>query len=157
MAGAAMTAPRLLGNAAFTGGLCAILVGAFAIWEGSSYAVGTASSMGPGYFPVALGGLLVALGIVLAVQGVLAPHEAAELADLRSLLAILAAIGAFALLVQRAGLVPAVIALVVIGSIAGGALRFPSVLALSIVLSALSYLVFRLFLNLPLPAFAGLG
>ena len=151
-----MIAPGRLISAAAIGGICAISIGAFAIWEGAGYTVGTARQMGPGYFPVVLGGMLVGLGLLLVLQGLLGRAEPAERSDLRALAVIVAAIAAFALLVDRAGLVPAVLALVVIGSGAAGPLRPVPVLLLAVTMSALSYLVFSVLLGLPLPAFAGL-
>ena len=44
---------------------------AFAITS-STYEVGTALRMGPGYFPLVLGSLLVVLGILIAVKGFVA-------------------------------------------------------------------------------------
>jgi len=151
-----MIAPARLISAAAIGGICAIAIGAFAIWEGAGYTIGTARQMGPGYFPVVLGGMLVGLGLLLVVQGLLGRAEPAERTDLRALAVIVAAIAAFALLVERAGLVPAVLALVIIGSGAAGRFRPVPVLLLAAAMSALSYLVFSVLLGLPLPAFAAL-
>lgn len=146
---------RRLNAAEAIGGLFAIAIGAFAIWEGSSYPIGTARQMGPGYFPVALGGLMVALGVGLWIEGLRAGAEPAERPDIRALLAILAGIGGFALLVEPAGLVPGTLALVLLSSAAARGARVVPTLILAVAISAMSVLVFRYLLGLPLPAFAG--
>jgi hypothetical protein len=51
---------------------------AFAV-ASSRYELGTALQMGPGYYPLVLGGLLAALGVGVAVEGLLrrrVPHDA---------------------------------------------------------------------------------
>ncbi|MGY6533880.1 MAG: tripartite tricarboxylate transporter TctB family protein [Pararhodobacter sp.] len=148
---------------AVAGGLLATALGGFALWQGAGYDIGTARRMGPGWFPVALGGLLVAMGLVLALWGMVRRPQASgaeadaesESPDWRALAAIAAGLAAFAALVERAGLVPAVFALVALSSLAAGPPRPLRVALLAGVISALSYLVFRLGLGLPLPAFAG--
>jgi hypothetical protein len=145
---------RGIGTAEAIGGLIAVAIGAFAIWEGGSYPIGTARQMGPGYFPVVLGALMIALGLGLWAEGFRAGAEPAERPQLRALLAVLAGIGAFAVLVERAGLVPGTLALVIISSAAARAPRLLPTLILAVAVSGLSVLVFRQFLGLPLPAFA---
>ena len=49
----------------YAGGLM-ILIGLGAAAEGSNYHVGTLVRMGPGFFPVALGVILVLLGLMIA-------------------------------------------------------------------------------------------
>ncbi len=147
-----------LDRRAVAGGCLAAALGAFAIWEGSGYAIGTVRRMGPGWFPVALGGLLMAMGLALALWGLRrtpTDEEPAERPDWRALAAVAAGLAGFAALVERAGLVPAVFALVALASLAAGPPRPLRILALSAVISALAFLIFRLGLGLPLPAFAG--
>lgn len=143
---------------AVAGGMLATALGVFAMWEGGGYAVGSIRRMGPGWFPVALGVLLVALGLALALWGLTRHGARAEIdserADWRALAAITAGLAAFAALIERAGLVPAVFALVALASLAAGPPRPLRVLALAAAISALSWAVFRLGLGLPLPAFA---
>ncbi|MCC5989654.1 MAG: tripartite tricarboxylate transporter TctB family protein [Pararhodobacter sp.] len=145
---------------AVAGGLLATALGVFAMWEGSGYAIGSIRRMGPGWFPLALGVLLVALGLALALWGLTRhaaraePGPESESADWRALAAITAGLAAFAALIERAGLVPAVFALVALASLAAGPPRPLRVLALAAAISALSWAVFRLGLGLPLPAFA---
>lgn len=47
-------------------GALMVLIGAVAINEGRNYQLGTLQKMGPGYFPMMLGALLILLGILIA-------------------------------------------------------------------------------------------
>jgi hypothetical protein len=53
----------------FCAGLIFICFGIAALFIGGSYPMGTSSRMGPGYFPVLLGGILTLLGFIIAGQG----------------------------------------------------------------------------------------
>ena len=53
-------------------GLIFIAFGLGSIWIASGYELGTARAMGPGYFPVVLGGLIAILGGSLTVRALLA-------------------------------------------------------------------------------------
>jgi hypothetical protein len=145
---------RRLASSQAIGGLAAIAVGGFAIWEGGSYPVGSARQMGPGYFPVSLGLLMLTLGAVLCLEGLRAP-EPAEPADRRAFLAVIAGIAAFALLLGRLGLVPATFALVLVASAARPGSRPLATLLLAAAISGLALLLFRQLLGLPLPAWRG--
>jgi len=141
-------------SAGLIGGGLAILAGLAVVWVGAGYEVGTARRMGPGWFPVALGWLMAGLGLLLAAASLRRP-EPAEPSDLRALLAVGAGIAAFAALLERAGLVPAALALVLIAGMGGTRLSLPRQLLLAAGLTGMSLLVFRLGLGLPLKPFAG--
>lgn len=150
-----MRTPRIDAACLIGGGL-AIAIGGFAAWEASAYPLGTLNRMGPGYFPVALGGLLMALGGALGLSGLrwgkTAPAPL-EPPNLRSLIFVLTGIAAFAALVRTAGLVPATVALVVLSSLSERRIRPLQVALLAIAVSLLCVLLFRVLIGLPLPAF----
>jgi hypothetical protein len=52
----------------FFSGLMFMVVGGLFAWGATSYSVGTAARMGPGYFPFMLGLILVALGALVTVN-----------------------------------------------------------------------------------------
>ncbi|KQX35279.1 hypothetical protein ASD04_14640 [Devosia sp. Root436] len=56
-----------------TGGLCVLLGAGFAIYALVTLKVGTPSKMGSGFFPVMLGGLLAALGLVIGFRSLTNP------------------------------------------------------------------------------------
>lgn len=135
------------------GAFCVIAVGAFAIWHGSSYDAGTLTHMGPGYFPVALGVVLVGLGVILLVQAPAAPTVAVAALRFRGAAAVFGSVAAFAFLLPRLGLVAATFALVVIASIADRGFRLVPTILLATALAGLAVAVFIHGLGMPLHAF----
>lgn len=99
----------------FWGGLLFLVVGGVWAVLATSYAVGTPSAMGPGFFPLMLAVLLAGLGLTAIIQA--ATQSSADPVRLRPLwpcVSVSAAVIAFGLLLNTAGLIPAVLALTVI-------------------------------------------
>ena len=125
------------------------------------YEMGTLSRMGPGWFPTALGLLLVLLGAIVLSGSLSANATQIELPTFRwrELLLILGGVGAFAALVPSMGLVLSAVLLLFIAAIASHEFRFGETVISILVLVSLSYLVFVRGLGLQLPtwptAFAG--
>jgi hypothetical protein len=126
-----------------------ILVGALALVEAAGYPMGTLLRMGPGYFPTVLGVLMIAFGAVLLVQSFRAEPAAPSNFVLRPVLMIPLGVILFAVLLERWGLAPAIIALVVVSSLSEPQIRPLRALALAAGMSALVYVVFILILRLP--------
>lgn len=105
--------------------------------------------MGPGYFPTVLGAGLVLLGVVITARGLWLTGEAMKLKSLRPLLLVCAGVLAFAALVRPFGLVPAVLALVLVSSLGGREFRLRDVIVLALVLAAMVVVVFVYGLGLP--------
>ena len=126
---------------------------AFAI-EATSYDIGTALRMGPGYFPLVLGGILVVLGIVIIAKGFVA-GEGAEIGSIpwRAMALILAALLFFGATIRGLGVVPAVFVTALVAGFAGrrSGLVWPFVIAVG--LTVVSVLIFVEALQLPLPLF----
>jgi putative tricarboxylic transport membrane protein len=80
--------------------------------------VGTVLEMGPGYFPFGLAVMLLGMGLILIVKGVVIGGEPVERFHLRPLIFILASFAAFGFLLERAGMVIAVLAQVGIAALA---------------------------------------
>ncbi len=85
----------------FFAGLLFIAFGTLAIVIGSNYTLGTAARMGPGYFPRILGGLLVALGLVLALRALRLNGPRLPGWQWRPVLVVLLSVAAFGLIVNR--------------------------------------------------------
>lgn len=130
--------------------------GAFvAIYAAQHYEFGTTASMGPGYFPVVLGSILAALGLaIMLLSARRVPGEAwrAPIA-MRPLLAVLVAVLVFAALILKLGLVPATVALTLVASLAEPKFRLQRAILLGSSLALLSWLIFKVGLKMPLPAF----
>jgi len=126
-------------------GALLIAIGAYAILMGQDYGVATIRRMGPGFFPVMIGGGLVVLGVIIIVVEGFGKRRSpvpATPGNLRALLLVSAAIGAFAVLVRTAGLVPAVWAAVFVSSLADPGMRLGSALLVSVVMSVIAVVGF---------------
>ena len=99
-------------------GLLFLAIGLFGMIYGSRYRMGTATHMGPGYFPVIVSGVVAFLGLASSLTA----FQRASGEGTREfhwhfipLLCVLVGITAFGLLVERAGLVAAIAAVVILG------------------------------------------
>ena len=135
-------------------GLSIIAVGAYGAWEATTFPLGHLNRMGPGYFPLCLGILLIALGVgILLVEGRSAQEqEERPPVRLRALLFVAAGISAFGFLIEWAGLLPAVVAAVLISALADRSNRPTSVLVLAAALSVFCVAVFIEILGVPMRA-----
>ncbi|MFL5415734.1 MAG: tripartite tricarboxylate transporter TctB family protein, partial [Myxococcales bacterium] len=100
-------------------GLIFVAFGGVFGWGATAYRLGVKSKMGPGYFPFVLGCFLALLGLVLVVRSLGVGGAGVERIHFKPITLVLGAIAAFALLLNAAGLAVALLALVVISSLAG--------------------------------------
>lgn len=136
-------------------GLMLIGTGAASLFFARGYPVGTVLRMGPGYFPRVLGGLLVLFGLYLAVVGLRRGERIPGGWSPRALIVLPLSMVLFGVLVERAGFVPALVALVFGSAAAGREFRAVEVGLLTVLLTALSVAVFIWGLGLPYPLFKG--
>ncbi len=131
-------------------GLLFMAIGATAVAVAAHYPFGATRNMGPGYFPVVLGGILILLGAVIAGRAIRS-REIATLPTvrIRPLLLVTLSLLVFAALLERFGLVPAIVAAVVVSCLGGHDLRWREVLLLAAILAAGSVLIFHIGLGLP--------
>jgi|JI10StandDraft_1071094.scaffolds.fasta_scaffold23418_2 hypothetical protein len=120
---------------------------------------GTLMRMGPGYLPTVVGVLLLLLSTALALRAVMTrglSHGRAGDGEgpvtwrLGPILAILAALGVFAALIDPVGLVGATLALVAAARLAERPLRPVETAVLAVAAAAFSALVFVELLQLPI-------
>ena len=122
---------------------------AYAAW---GYDLGTAIRMGPGYFPVLLGGLLVVLGLVVLVQGAVAGEQGpVGPIPWRGIVLILGAVLFFGFAVRPLGLVPSLFVTVVLAALSSARTGILAALAMAAVLTAVCTLIFSYALGLPVP------
>lgn len=136
----------LLAGAVFTGfGL------AFAITS-TTYDIGTPLRMGPGFYPLVLGGILVVLGVSIAVKGFVA-GEGGDIGTVpwKALVLLVGAIIFFGLTVRDLGLVPALFVTVLLAGLADRGARVIPAVVIAASLTALSVLIFVYVLQLRLP------
>jgi hypothetical protein len=125
-------------------GLLMIAIGLFAALTSASYPIGTSRSMGPGYVPVALGIILVALGLgIILVEGRKGEPERLDIPGVRPLIAVPAAVLVFALTIQPFGLIPAVFLTAFISTFADRDIGLPRAILLAAALSVVSVAVFK--------------
>ncbi len=105
-------------NKDYYGGALMIFIGLAAVYAGTRYQLGTLARMGPGFFPTAVGAILAAIGLVIALSARPAVDEpAAQPAfDWRAWSGIIGGTVAFIVLGEYGGLVPATFAIVFISA-----------------------------------------
>ena len=138
-------------------GLMLIAIGAAAMFFARNYPFGTALRMGPGYFPMILGGLLILFGLYIFTSGLRSAEKIAGSWSLRALIIVPLSLVLFGVLVERAGFVPAMIVLIFGSATASTEFRFVEVLLFSLGLTALCAAVFVWGLGRPYPLIAGLN
>jgi hypothetical protein len=148
---------RVNGKRAVTDVLAGVIFVAFGLAFGAAslrYELGTALRMGPGYFPLVLGGILVVLGLLTVAKGLIASPNAEErLAGVpwRALLLIVAAVLFFGLTVRGLGLVPATAVTALLTALASYRTGILAAVAIAAGLTVLCVLVFEFALQLRLP------
>jgi putative tricarboxylic transport membrane protein len=113
--------------------------------------LGSARRMGPGYFPVVLSLVLMAIGLATVVRSFIVPGLPIRDIAGKALLLVTASILLFGLLIERAGLGLAVAALVLAAAPASRNSRPLAALLLAAGLGAFCILVFIKGLGLPFP------
>lgn len=132
-------------------GLFVVLIGVLAIVEALNFNLGSARRMGPGYFPLHVGILMLLLGVGIILEGRKPAEEAFAFGDLprpRSLLLILAAVVAFALMIERFGLLPAGAVAVFLSALAEPRTPMRHKLALTVAVPVISVLIFKIGLDM---------
>ena len=139
----------------FWSGIMLIAIGAGALVIGRDYPFGTALRMGAGFFPLVLGAALVLFGVFFTVRGLRSSDRIEGNWSLRALVVLPLAFVVFGLLMQHAGFVPALFALIVGSAAAGTEFRLVEVLLLAAFLTVVCVAVFIWALGLPYPLFSG--
>ena len=141
---------RRLASKDILSGAFFILLGTGMLIETRSYEIGSALRMGPGFFPTAVGGLLVAVGLMVFLTALRNPGEQVRSFAWWPLILVLASIIAFALTLERLGLIAAVAILVVASSVVIRPFSWRTVIGLVVGLIIVSVVLFWYFLGLPL-------
>ncbi|OGA23105.1 MAG: hypothetical protein A3I02_02365 [Betaproteobacteria bacterium RIFCSPLOWO2_02_FULL_67_26] len=147
--------PDLFDNRDFLAGLLFIALGVLAIAVARDYPMGVAMRMGPGYFPTVLGGILCLFGGAVLVRGLRSGQQVSGDWGWRPLGLITLSILLFGALVDRLGIIPALVAMFFTAAAAGREFRFKEVLLLTVVMGAFALGVFVYGLKLPYALFPG--
>ncbi len=125
-----------------------VFAGAMA-YIGSSYPRGTLGAMGAGYFPMMISLATAAIGLVVLASVAFSAAPAPTILWRPALLA-LASMLAWAVLVERFGLVPASVALILLASVAQPPFRMWSAIITAVLASAAAVAIFVYGFDLPL-------
>ena len=138
-------------------GIHYIAVGAVAMWIAKDYPFGSALRMGPGYFPTVLGGIMMAMGVYVLALGLRKDHEKIQgNLSLRALIVLPISMVVFGILMEEAGFIPAMAALIPISAAAGRDFKWLEVVPLTIGLTVLCAAGFIYGLGLPYPLIKGM-
>jgi hypothetical protein len=133
-------------------GVAFLLMGLLIALASFQYQVGTATHMGPGFFPLLIGVAMASLGAVTAIKAFNAERElqSISLREIRLALQIIVAVVAFGLLAEPAGAVPAIAASTIVSRLAGGKCGLLEMAILIVALCAIACGIFIFGLGVPL-------
>jgi hypothetical protein len=137
------------GSIDFYSGLLLVGVATVALLYIRTLAIGTVLQMGPGYFPLGLALVLLGMGLCLVVKGLLVEGPAVGAFYIRPLFFILLSFAMFGVLVERAGLILAILAQVAIAHFASRETVGIHSVVTGLVLAAASSVVFVWLLKIP--------
>jgi hypothetical protein len=129
------------------------------------YQLGTFSDMAPGMFPFIVGLLIALTGVPIIIDGLTNPKlrshvvseegsSAGKADGMRSFLLVIGALALFGITIQPFGMVPAVIALVLLIGLAEQDRKPLQSLLIAVALAALATVIFIFGLGMNIPAFA---
>jgi hypothetical protein len=121
-----------------------------------AYPLGTPARMGAGYFPLALGLILTAMGAAVALRAFGGPAEIGRsigTVKLRPLVILLGSILLFGVLLPKIGFIPATFLLIIGVAFAGDEFRWREVLPLAVGVAVVGWLIFVRGLGMIIPAF----
>jgi hypothetical protein len=123
-----------------------------------SYRIGTAAKMGPGYFPFVLGGLQTALGLCLLIRSLSTGEKETKRLSfrLRPALTVLSSVVLFGLLLERLGLLPCTVLLILGSSMASDEFRMREAILSAGALIMVVLVVFVFFLKFQIPLWPSL-
>lgn len=138
-------------------GLMYIGTGAIGMWIARDYPFGSALRMGPGYFPSVLGGIMVLMGLYVLALGLRKDHEKIQgNLSLRALIVLPISMVVFGILMEHAGFIPAMAALIPVSAAAGREFKWLEVIGLTIGLTIICAAGFIWGLGLPYPLIKGM-
>jgi hypothetical protein len=142
----------------FWSGVLFIACGLFFAVGARNYTMGTAQKMGPAYFPIVLGGVLAVLGCIITLTSLRGAAATIDRINLGAVAWIAGAVVAFGVLLIPAGLIVALIAVVVISMLGSHEFKWYEAVVVSGVMAVIVWTVFIYGLKLTIPvwpAFVG--
>lgn len=136
-------------------GLIFVVFGLAFGYAASGYPLGTAFRMGPGYFPLLLAAVLVALGVGIVAKGVTAAasDDAIGVVPWRGAIMIIGALVFFGATVRGLGLVPAILGAAFLSALASRHNGPASAVVIAVALTVGCVLIFHYGLGVAVPLF----
>ena len=129
-----------------------VAFGAYFALEATRYQFGTPFRMGPGFMPIVLGAVLIALGMAVAAKGFGKPdEEAAPPWPWRGLVLVLGTIIFFATTIRGLGFIPVVLISGFATALSSSRNSLVQALIISVGLCLLCYLIFVVGLGMLVP------
>lgn len=148
---ALLTPQALFRRREFLSGLFVLALGGFCLLAVGDLEIGTVTEMGPGYVPNAVAWLIVLAGAGMTLAGFWDDTPVEERVHWRPLLVISAAVCVFGLLVDRYGIVLAVVASTYVASFASPITKHRETPYLCVALAVLGAFAFVKGLGLAIP------
>ena len=136
-------------------GALMILIGLIAAQDARNYSIGSLHHMGPGYFPVALGVILVFLGVLIAgtaSTGAAADDESTPIhVEWRGWACVIAGPILFIVFATFGGLLPATFACVFVSALGDRDTTLKGAVILAACTTVFGIILFSYFLQIPMP------
>jgi hypothetical protein len=136
-------------NKDFLAGLLLLGFGTLGMYLALDYPFGSSLRMGPGYFPRVLAGIIIAFGVFVMVRGILSNERVKGVWGVRALLLISLAFILFGWIMDRYGMIPALIVMFLVGARAGHEFKLLEVVILTVLMSVFAVVLFVYGLGLP--------
>lgn len=132
------------------GALVAVVGLLFCIATLASLPIGSAAEMGSGYFPLILGGILICLGIIIAIQQAEPAHDTTAPIPWRGLLLTTSAAVVFGVTQQGLGLLPSLVLAILLSAFASQKMTIKLAFMLAATLTIVCTAIFKYGLSMPL-------
>jgi len=129
-------------------GVLFLAIGFVVVGVALQYPTGTPSRMGPGFFPLVLGGILTALGVIFLMRAGVRPGNLLSGWNPIALVCVLGSVALFAALLEPFGLAITAFLSIAIACAAGHDFKWGQVIALGIGLALLVVVLFAMLLKL---------
>ena len=132
------------------GGLFLTALGLFFVIYAQRYSMGTLNRMGPAYFPIALGGVLAFLGLLIAVPAWFRAGVGPEV-SWKTLFIVIGSVVLFGATLQTMGLVFACMTTLLVASLADNDISWRERAILMVSVPPIIYLIFIFGLGMTVP------
>ncbi len=130
-----------------------ILIGGCGVYFGRDLNFGSSARMGPGFFPVILSWLILAIGVLIGAKAFVFDGPPIERVKLRPILFVSISILLFGVVIEYIGLALTAILVTFIAAAGNTRTKWGETVILALVLSVFSVAIFIYGLGQPMPAF----